>query len=121
MRQHPRLTLDYHAPTPSEQVSPTTSLKITCFLGLGVVMATLVLFHVPGINGPWYWKWAWRRLPVWPYYPLMIVAAAPVLAGLVLHSFGARAILILSLMMIGVFAMKLSAAAVLDRPMSLNP
>src|SRR6266550_2889997 len=84
------------------------NLQVALVLAHGAVMAALVWFHVPGINGPWYWKWAWRRLPVWPYYALMIVAAAPVLAGLALHSLGTRAILVLPMMMIGVFAMKLS-------------
>ena len=50
--------------------------RLALVLLLTAVMAGLVLGHVYGINGPWYWKWSWRRLPAWPLYASMLVAAA---------------------------------------------
>ena len=28
----------------------------------GAVLGVLVVCHVPGLNGPWYWPWSWRHL-----------------------------------------------------------
>src|SRR6478736_4402470 len=53
-------------------------------LPVGLAMAVLVFLHLPGMNGPWYWKWPWRRLPVIPYWPLICASAAPVLVAIVL-------------------------------------
>jgi hypothetical protein len=50
--------------------------KLTIVLVLAAVAALLVSFHVHGMNGPWYWMWAWRRLG-WGIYPLMLAAATP--------------------------------------------
>jgi hypothetical protein len=91
-------------------------------VSFGLAMVVLVLLHVPGMNGPWYWKWVWRRLPVVPYWPLMILSAAPVLVALVLRELRPRTptAVVLALFMVGVMAMKLASVAVLTRPMSLD-
>src|SRR5262249_39773423 len=47
-------------------------------LAVAATMTVLVLAHVQGINGPWYWRWAWRRLG-YGIYPLMLAGASPVL------------------------------------------
>jgi hypothetical protein len=48
----------------------------------GIVFAILVFAHVPGVNGPDYWQWAWqRRGDVALVALLLLVAAAPALAA----------------------------------------
>src|SRR5205807_3321 len=73
----------------------------------------------PGVNGPWYWKWSWRRLPIVPYWPLMILSAAPIFFALAM-SRRTSSFVALSLMMLSVFAMKITSVAVLTKPMSLQ-
>ncbi len=43
-----------------ERWAPIT--KISLVLLLTTTMVLLVWLHVTGINGPFYWKWHWRRL-----------------------------------------------------------
>src|SRR4051794_6919979 len=50
-------------------------------VGTTAVLVALVMRHVRGVNGPWYWHWMWRRLPWIGLYPLMLVAAAPFVAA----------------------------------------
>src|SRR2546423_9910990 len=51
--------------------------KLALILLIAAVMSALVIAHVHSLNGPWYWKWPWRRLG-WGIYPLMLVAASPI-------------------------------------------
>ena len=83
--------------------------KLALVVLLTAAMAVLVLLHTPGVNGPWYWQWSWRRLPVWPLYPLMLAAVAPFFAGQwVRVRFGKTAIAI-SLLMASTLALELAA------------
>jgi hypothetical protein len=52
-------------------------IKLAIVVIVALVMSTLILLHVQGVNGPWYWKWSWRRLGFWPLYPLMALASTP--------------------------------------------
>jgi hypothetical protein len=54
--------------------------KLAVVLLLTAVIVALVLLHVPGVNGPWYWQWTWRRLSWW-VWPAMLAAAAPFAAA----------------------------------------
>src|SRR3954454_3050872 len=112
-------TLEYAVERPAAAARP---LVAAIAVSVGLAMAVLVFLHVPGINGPWYWKWPWRRLPVLPYWPLMVLSAAPVLLGLALREFRPRtpSAVVLGLFMAGVMCMKLTSVAVLTRPMSLD-
>lgn len=58
-------------------MSNATRPKLALVILLTAGMAALVLVHAPGVNGPWYWKWSWRRLPAWPLYGSMLLAALP--------------------------------------------
>jgi hypothetical protein len=52
--------------------------------GAAVVLSALILLHVRGMNGPWYWFWGWFVMPPEIWYPWMLVAALPLgLAGLI--------------------------------------
>ena len=50
--------------------------KLISVILLTALMATLIVCHVHDVNGPWYWKWSWRRLAWWIYLDL-ILAASP--------------------------------------------
>lgn len=76
--------------TPPAAASPrAVRWKLALVVLLAAVMATLVVAHVRGVNGPHYWTWSWRRLPAWPLYALMLCAAAPFAAAQWLHARGA--------------------------------
>jgi len=61
--------------------SRTIAIKLAIVLAVAGVTIPLVLLHVHGVNGPWYWTWPWRHLAAWPLYPLMALAAIPFFAG----------------------------------------
>src|SRR5439155_16313877 len=84
-----------------------TKLTICIVLGISATMIVLVALQVPGVNGPWYWKWQWRRLPVVPYWPLMCAGAAPIFAAIFLER--KSVLLSLGLMMLGAFVMKFTS------------
>ncbi len=49
-----------HETQPEEEA---TLLKCAVALAFAAGIAVLLVGHVPGINGPDYWQWPWRRLP----------------------------------------------------------
>ncbi len=51
------------------------------------VLVALVLAHLHRVNGPWYWRWSWRRLSFW-LYPAMLVAAAPFVVAQLIYARG---------------------------------
>src|SRR4051812_29289248 len=54
--------------------------KLCLLLGITIIMGLLTLAHVQGVNGPWYWKWQWRRMG-WTIYPLVAAGSIPLLAA----------------------------------------
>ena len=47
-------------------------------IAIGIVFAILVFAHVPGVNGPDYWQWAWQRRTDLPAVACCLaLAAAP--------------------------------------------
>jgi hypothetical protein len=47
-------------------------------IAIGIVFAILVFAHVPGVNGPDYWQWAWQRRTDLPAVACCLAfAAAP--------------------------------------------
>ena len=77
------LPLDYARPaTLAQRIA--IPLKVAAVVLLTLLMVVLVLRHVPGVNGPDYWNWSWRRLPFFPLYCTMFVGLLPLLAAVVL-------------------------------------
>lgn len=37
---------------------------VPAVLVLGMLFLAAVLLQIPGLNGPWYWRWTWRQLPL---------------------------------------------------------
>lgn len=81
--------------------------KLFLILALTLVMATLVVIHVKWVNGPWYWKWSWRRLPWWTY-GVMLAAAVPFAVGQWLYTRGKLKAALVSLTL-GTFVLQLAA------------
>jgi hypothetical protein len=90
-----------------------------------VVLAALVALHVPGLNGPWYWKWPWARLPAGRWYFWMVLAALPAAVAVVIETrreSPARRrgqIALLALLAVSVAAMKVLSIACVYRGLSL--
>ncbi|MEO6435337.1 MAG: hypothetical protein ABIP55_06195, partial [Tepidisphaeraceae bacterium] len=81
-------------------------------------MAALVLFHVEGVNGPWYWRWAWRRLG-WETYPILLAASAPFFTGHWLYARGKISVRwAIALVMLA--ALCLQVGAVIPQPLGLG-
>ncbi|HEX8523153.1 MAG TPA: hypothetical protein VF669_12925 [Tepidisphaeraceae bacterium] len=53
-------------------------------VAVGLVFFVCVLVHLPGLNGPSWHRWQWRRLSFMWTYGLFLAAAAPMFAALVL-------------------------------------
>src|SRR5664279_2604165 len=60
--------------------------QVMLVVSTGIVMTALVIAHAPGMNGPSYWAWTWRRLGMCSVYPLMGLAALPFFAGQYLYA-----------------------------------
>jgi hypothetical protein len=100
-------TIEYEAPPLSRSASGQR-VKLAIVLLTTLVMAALVIGHVGWTNGPWYWKWPWRRLSVWPLYPLVAVASVPFFVAQYLYARkGWRAARVLPLLMLSTFALML--------------
>ena len=87
----------------------TIRWKVTLVVIVAVIMTALVLLHVRGVNGPWYWKWSWRRLPWW-MFAAMLPALAPFVVAQWMFARG-RVRIALAGLFITSFAMQLSAIA----------
>lgn len=68
-------------PHPAADDDPVVRRKLVGILLVTLVLAGLVLSHVSWMNGPWYWKWPWRRLGFFPLYFALAVAALPFVAA----------------------------------------
>ncbi len=56
--------------------------RVALTVAVGIVFAILVAAHVPGVNGPDYWQWAWqRRSDVVLLVFFFLVAASPALVA----------------------------------------
>ena len=82
-------------------------VKLFIIIAVTVVMAGLVLAHVPWVNGPWYWRWPYRRLSVWPLVPLVIASAAPFFVAQFLYALKGKAARVIPLLMLSTFALML--------------
>jgi hypothetical protein len=73
------------AGTIARQAFPSLQRKLGLTLLATLVLSALVLGHVSGMNGPWYWKWAWKGVGPTRIYPLSALAALPLFSALLLY------------------------------------
>jgi hypothetical protein len=97
------------------------NIRLVVILAATALLLALVFTHAPHVNGPWYWPWPWRRLASVRVIALMGFVSIPVLFAF--YFAGRRGLPVwgaIGLIMFGSFAMRLSSAAVLSEPMSLD-
>lgn len=68
----------------AEQPAPS-HVRPLLLLVIATCLATAVQMKFPYINGPWYYTWNWQLLPPQTYLPRLLIAAAPVFAGLLVY------------------------------------
>ena len=79
------------------------------------------MYHAPGLNGPWYWKWDWRHINARKLFPGMFIAFLPFLIAQYLYKSGNRSIAMpLGLVMLSTFALQLVAVAMQTDPFNLT-
>ena len=95
------------SPPPAES-PPLPRLKLALVALLALTMVALVIAHVPGVNGPWYWRWEWRRLPWWTYAVMLPPLGAFLLAQRVFAR-GGRTKVALALLFVTTLALQFAA------------
>ncbi|MBC8108430.1 MAG: hypothetical protein H7Z14_17725 [Anaerolineae bacterium] len=89
---------------------------------IGLVLAGCVMKQASWINGSWYWFWAYRipgSLPLlWWSVPMLAAAAPIIVAWFIRPRSRATAVLAIALVMISVFALKLTFMWVFTPPAS---
>ena len=96
-------------------------VKLTIVLLIALALAILLAIHAPFMNGPYYWKWPWRRLDGWRYFPVMFAAAAPMAGAFFLFGASrARRIGAIAIVMLSMFAMQLVHIGMTAQPFSLS-
>jgi hypothetical protein len=89
-------------------------VKLVIVLGTTAVLVALVWAHVAGMNGPYYWKWHWRRLEVWPLVIPIALAAIPFFLGQ--WFFVSRRRVDLALVLVTISTLLLQFAAISGQP-----
>ena len=97
---------------------PVHPWRLFVVLFIGFLMIPLIDWHLAHVNGPWYWRWAWRRLG-WETYPLMLAAALPLIVGQWLYArrrIGARGAIALAMLA----AVLMQVAAQVPQPLGVG-
>ena len=99
----------------------TARVKLWLVIIFALALALLLVIHAPFMNGPSYWKWPWRQLIWWRYFPLMLVCAAPLFVALFIHGTGRiRSIWSIALLMVSMLAMQIVHIGLTVTPFSLS-
>jgi hypothetical protein len=56
-------------------------------VGFSGIMGAALLLHAPGLNGPFYWQWQWRELPLARTILVTLLCVLPALTGQVAFHF----------------------------------
>jgi hypothetical protein len=89
------------------KIRTLTYTKTAILTLVTIVLFVLVYQHTPWVNGPWYWKWPWRRLDGVSLYASMFMGFIPFLIAQVLYDKKVMTLWSsLSLMMISMFCME---------------
>ena len=105
-------------------MSPQEKLFRGKIVGLIVVCGLFILlvsFHVPGVNGPAYWMWSWRRLNGIPLFPSAILGLLPFLLAQGVNARNHKQTgLSIGLLMMSSLLLQLIFLAVQSVPLSLD-
>src|SRR6266480_6919471 len=93
-------------------------VKLSLVLMVALALAVLLMILAPFMNGPYYWKWPWRRLIWWRYFPLMALCAAPLFAAIFLYR--ARSAITVLLVMLSMLATQIVHTGETVTPFSLS-
>lgn len=95
--------------------------KLAFVLMVAAIVVVLILLHAPGMNGPAYWKWEWRRLEPLQVYVLLPLAAVPIFVAQWLD--GARTrrrVISLVLLTVGTLTLRYASVLVQTRQPSFQ-
>jgi hypothetical protein len=96
-------------------------IKLPILLLVALILAILLILHAPFMNGPYYWKWPWRRLDALRYFPGMLLCATPLFVAVAIHkSTRLRTIICVALVMLSMFAMQIVHIGMTVKPFSLG-
>jgi 4-amino-4-deoxy-L-arabinose transferase-like glycosyltransferase len=84
--------------------------RLLVVVGVALIVCFLVSTHISDINGPWYWKWTWRTIPLRRYW-VMFLPAIPFAAAQMLSK---RKWIAVGLLVLCALQMRLSWALVED-------
>jgi hypothetical protein len=95
--------------------------KLAFIVVFAAILAALVLFHVPGINGTAYWPWHYRRIEWWRIHPAMLIATIPAyVAWKIISSPRIRITAAIVCMMISCFAMQIVVVGMGDESFNIG-
>jgi hypothetical protein len=84
-------------------------------------MAVLVHEHVPGLNGPAYWRWDWRALDAARLAPMLVALGPLLVAQWVYGTERWPRWFLVALLMMSAFGLQLAAAVARPAPPGTNP
>lgn len=102
-------------------LDPATSRRRAVIVAAIAILLTLLAFvQMPGLNGPWYWQWMYRRVPLLDNLPFILLASFPALAAIWLYPRRINAGVGLFLLALSLFAMQFACARRADDPWALG-
>jgi hypothetical protein len=107
---------------PAEALATTRSVAAMAIAPLATIVVTLLIaWKVEWTNGAWYWRWAWRDLPLGPAWLALAVGLVPFVAAQVLFERNARrALVALAGVTVSAFVLQLVLLGVASKPFRLD-
>jgi len=95
--------------------------KLAFILVVAAIVVVLIALHTPGMNGPAYWKWEWRRLDALGVYTLLPLAAIPIFLAQWLDGASTRRrVISIMLLTVGTLTLRYASILVQTRPPSFQ-
>jgi hypothetical protein len=106
--------------TPAARDAPGARRRWIALLVVSSLLTASVFLHLPGVNGPDYWEWAWQRLDAPRAFAFTALAALPFFAGQYVRSRRPRDLrLALLLVSLSMFLLEIVCAGLYSRPFGL--
>jgi hypothetical protein len=114
--------LEVSAPDTAEAHATTRSVAAMTIAPLAtIVLALLISWKIEWLNGAWYWRWAWRDLPLGPAWLALAAGLVPFVAAQVLFERNARRVLVaLAAVTVSAFVLQLALLGVASTPFRLD-